>query len=178
MNAFKSSLLSAAIVGALVSSAAQALVIDNFNYLQAASVTTATNNSVSFVSNSTDLFLGTSRTLTIGNYSGNANGANGIYADIGPAVLSMANGPAANSTITVEWTGINNINLAEGGANGLYFSLPTAIDNNLTITFALNNNTASGSRTFASGTTGSGIFFGFNEFTTGDSAAVNSVTSL
>ncbi len=184
MNNFKLNLLAASVFGILASGTAQAIVIDDFSHAQSSSVTSSTANAVSTATESSiDLFLGTTRTLTISDFVGNGAGANGIYADIGPdptnplnTVLSMANGPVATSTITIEWSGIDHVDLTMPTATGLYLALPNAIDNDLTVLFSINGGASTYSKTFLDGSSGADFFINFSLFNV--PTAANDVTSF
>ena len=69
---------------------------------------------------------------------GDAGFVNAAAAEVTGSLLGMANGPATNSIIDVNW-GFAPTDLTEGGtATGLFLSLPNPIDNNLFIDFSLN----------------------------------------
>ncbi|MDG2412408.1 MAG: PEP-CTERM sorting domain-containing protein, partial [Halioglobus sp.] len=90
-------------------------------------------------------------------------------------LLSLSNSVATNSMVSVSWDFLTT-DLTDGGTNtGLFFNLPSPIDNDLTIGFALNGGSPA-SQFFADGSMGTGFFIDFSDFMNGEDA--DEATSL
>ena len=158
----------------LASGAAHALVIDTFDRRQTVSVTDAAPTSATnTVANAPPLTsgyqVGADRTITVNKTLGEEGFANGAYGEVIGGKLTMANGPATASLITVEWRGISGSDsdfTDSGRSTGFFLALPDAIDKRLKVSYTATgaSGTSTYSRIYADGSSGNDFFAPFAEF--------------
>ena len=124
--------------------------------------------------------LGGSRTGTLLMQQTQGSGNAAATAEVFGGLLDMSTQVAAKAKVTILWdangAGLGGIDLTEGGtAEGFFLSFPTAIDNDLNITFTINGSSTL-SKTFPNGSHGSDFFFDFSAFSS--PTAANSANSI
>ena len=153
-------ILPAIILGVFCTTGANALIIDSFDTAALVLVTGAAPASDSEFTPDDATMVG-DRTIEVDKIAGPSGFANASIAEVTGGLLAMSNGPApVNSVITLTWD-FALTDLTEGGTNtGIYFALPGAVDNDLTIGFSLNGGTMTNTL-FPDGSSGFDFFIPF-----------------
>jgi hypothetical protein len=168
----------AAVIGAagVFVGSAHALIIDSFSDDQLVQVTGAAPSNGSDSLNGGGI-LGGTRTIAVNKSAGGTGQSNAATAEVIGGLLSIANGPVTNSVVGVAWNG-GGTDLTEGGAaTGIFLSLPSPIDNDLTIAFSINGSSTV-SQVFPNGSQGNAFFIPFTSFSNPGAAANANLISM
>jgi hypothetical protein len=158
---------------------AAVIVLDNFTTNQTVQVTGAappTQTSSSTVTYS-GLLSDIQREIIVNKTGGGDTPANTAVANVSSGILQISMGNDTDGTVTLNYTRLDltPVDLIAFGLNAIAFELPNAPNNDLDVTFSLNNGASVANAIFPSGTGVNDFFLPFSSFS--DPSAFRSYTS-